>query len=82
MCLSYNFPTNTNTIGATSEGRRELLENKAGNSFQTILATHLSSQCYTICVRREEGFCSICYIPSVTDDANDAAAMQNSFGLS
>ncbi len=45
------------------------------------LATHLSNQCYTICVRREEGFCSICYRAAVVP-AIGAAITQNSFGLS
>ncbi len=44
-------------------------------------ATHLSSQCYTMCIRRESGFCSICYVTAITntvngDNAADTAAAQ------
>ena len=46
---------------------------------QTTVATsttHLQSQHYQICMRRESGYCHICYSPSIT------AADPNSFGLS
>ena len=29
-------------------------------------ATHLSNQCYEICVRRETGMCFICYTPTIS----------------
>ena len=44
-----------------------------------IAATHLSNQCYDICVRREAGQCAICYVPAVF---SATAETTNSFGLS
>lgn len=41
--------------------------------------THLSDQCYDICIRTENNFCAICYIPSIT---STTAIVTNSFGLS
>ncbi len=32
-------------------------------------ATHLSSQCYNMCFRRESGFCAICFTTAVTNIA-------------
>lgn len=43
--------------------------------------THLSNQRYTICVRREEGMCGICYRASSVGTDGDADD-QASFGLS
>jgi hypothetical protein len=43
------------------------------------LVTHLSLQCYTICIRTEANFCGICYFPTVSTGA--AAISQNSFGI-
>ncbi|TRY76323.1 hypothetical protein TCAL_15909 [Tigriopus californicus] len=57
---SYNFPTNSATIGAQT--------------------THLSRQAYSICIRRNEGFCAICYVPSIVPPA-PTAADQASYGL-
>jgi len=46
--------------------------------------THLNSQHYQACFRREVGRCSICYIPSVTiaTTAAQTIATQSSFGIS
>jgi hypothetical protein len=30
-----------------------------------LTATHLSSQCYDICFRRESKFCAICFQPTI-----------------
>lgn len=47
------------------------------NAAQTQAATtHLSNQHYAACFRREKGYCSICYIPSIS------IAVETSFGLS
>eukprot|EP00094_Tigriopus_californicus_P011755 TCALIF_11356-PC protein Name:"Protein of unknown function" AED:0.24 eAED:0.24 QI:0/0.71/0.87/1/0.85/0.75/8/132/239 len=43
-------------------------------------ATHLSRQAYSICIRRNEGFCAICYVPSIVPPA-PTAADQASYGL-
>jgi len=43
--------------------------------------THLSSQRYSICIRRPAGTTNICYIPCTYDDGS-ATNMQESFGLS
>lgn len=42
-------------------------------------ATHLSSQEYSICIRRESGKCAICYTPAIT--INIVANGISSFGL-
>lgn len=42
-------------------------------------ATHLSSQSYSICIRRNSGYCNICYSP-VTEPTGTATG-QASFGL-
>ncbi len=47
----------------------------------TRTATHLSNQFYTVCLRREEGMCSVCYTPA-TDGVDDDSSNQASFGLS
>jgi len=44
--------------------------------------THLSSQRYSICIRRPAGTNTICYIPCTYPDDGTAANMQQSFGLS
>jgi len=46
--------------------------------------THLSSQNYNICFRRESGRCGICFIPAVTIKTipDNTALTQTSFGLS
>ena len=46
--------------------------------------THLSDQKYTICFRREAGYCAICYTPSIQQGAIAASPIdgQDSFGLS
>lgn len=43
-------------------------------------ATHLSSQNYQVCFRRESSYCYICYTPKL--EGANAAATQSSFGLS
>ena len=45
-----------------------------------VSATHLSNQCYTMCIRREAGFCAICYVPT-RDGINGNQNNQQSFGL-
>ena len=51
------------------------------------LGTHLSNQNYDVCVRRKEGFCSLCWIPEVVgvpDADPDMAGNQptrGAFGL-
>lgn len=42
--------------------------------------THLSSQNYQVCFRRESSYCYICYTPKV--EGANAVATQSSFGLS
>lgn len=42
--------------------------------------THLSRQAYSICIRRNQGFCAICYVPSVVPPA-PTADDQASYGL-
>jgi len=45
--------------------------------------THLSSQRYSICIRRPQGTTNICYIPCTYVDASTPTAnLQQSFGLS
>ena len=48
-----------------------------------ILATHLSNQAYTICIRKPSGANRICYIPCTNVDATIAAGanVQASFGI-
>eukprot|EP00095_Tigriopus_kingsejongensis_P007971 maker-scaffold135_size322082-snap-gene-2.13 protein:Tk07971 transcript:maker-scaffold135_size322082-snap-gene-2.13-mRNA-1 annotation:"hypothetical protein KGM_18655" len=45
-------------------------------------ATHLSEQNYNLCIRREAGYCSICYVPVFADTTNNAVIAQAGFGLS
>eukprot|EP00094_Tigriopus_californicus_P014059 TCALIF_13615-PA protein Name:"Protein of unknown function" AED:0.10 eAED:0.10 QI:0/0.63/0.66/0.91/0.54/0.66/12/94/345 len=46
-------------------------------------ATHLSNQCYNICIRRESGRCAICYVPNFADSiAGAIISSQVAFGLS
>eukprot|EP00095_Tigriopus_kingsejongensis_P007868 maker-scaffold127_size327531-snap-gene-0.7 protein:Tk07868 transcript:maker-scaffold127_size327531-snap-gene-0.7-mRNA-1 annotation:"PREDICTED: uncharacterized protein LOC101744434" len=45
-------------------------------------ATHLSNQCYDMCIRRASGYCSICYVPIEANSATAAATItQAGFGL-
>ncbi|XP_059087177.1 uncharacterized protein LOC131883677 [Tigriopus californicus] len=45
--------------------------------------THLSNQCYNICIRRESGRCAICYVPNFADSiAGAIISSQVAFGLS
>ena len=48
--------------------------------------THLSSQCYSMCFRREAGFCALCLTTAITPIVGDIAPQANnaqtSFGLS
>jgi hypothetical protein len=44
--------------------------------------THLSSQCYTICIRQEQGKCSICYTTAHSALTGHSPSNQASFGLS
>ncbi|TRY72397.1 hypothetical protein TCAL_12167 [Tigriopus californicus] len=32
-------------------------------------ATHISNQCYKMCIRRQSGFCAICYVPNFADSS-------------
>merc|ERR1712142_1067895 len=49
----------------------------------TAAQTHLSNQDYDICIRRENGYCYICYIQSVAPGtAVTVVATQNTFGVS
>ena len=50
-------------------------------SILSYISAHLANQNYNICIRRNNGKCSICYITSVTQIA-DAATIASSFGLS
>ena len=45
-----------------------------------VSAVHLTYQSYNICIRREQGFCAICYV-ATRDGINDDATDQQSFGL-
>ncbi len=49
-------------------------------------ATHLSSQCYSMCFRRENNFCAICFTTAITNivgaNTADTENAQSSFGLS
>ncbi|XP_059086991.1 uncharacterized protein LOC131883520 [Tigriopus californicus] len=31
--------------------------------------THISNQCYKMCIRRQSGFCAICYVPNFADSS-------------
>ena len=44
-----------------------------------ILNVHLADQHYNICIRRSEGYCSLCFSPEI---ANAAANSGSSFGVS
>ncbi|TRY62048.1 hypothetical protein TCAL_13257, partial [Tigriopus californicus] len=48
----------------------------------TSTVTHLSSQCYTMCFRQEEGKCAICFDTVIPGAATAAVIDQGSFGLS
>ena len=47
-------------------------------SASTIAAsqTHLSNQYYDICIRRDRGYCSVCYSPYIT-----STTIQSSYGI-
>ncbi len=49
-------------------------------------ATHLSSQCYSICFRREASYCAICFTTAITNTVGantaDTENAMTSFGLS
>ena len=51
----------------------------------SIVATHLSSQCYTMCFRREVNFCAICFTTAITPilgaNTDELNNNQASFGL-
>ena len=51
-------------------------------SIFSYISAHLANQNYNVCIRRNNGKCSICYITSVTPTAADAATAPASFGLS
>jgi len=74
-CLQY-FQENTGTVASFNF--------PTTSSTITSTATHLSSQKYTMCFRRNEGKCAICFIPSITisTDAGNTVSTQSSFGLS
>ncbi len=76
-CYSFNFPTNNNIVDATSKSCIYLFTSICPLSMlmlENISATHLSSQLYSICIRREAGYCAICYFPHrvlTTQDPGD-----------
>lgn len=47
----------------------------------TATTTHLKNQEYEACIRRESGYCYICYSTSISSTST-ATILQNSFGLS
>ena len=74
---SFNFP-----IGSAVQTQSKTLVYYYSNLKclnGTLLATHLSSQCYEICIRRDPGMCAICYIPAMVPAAG---AGSPTFGLS
>ena len=94
-CLQY-FTTDMGTFSSFNYGGvPEPADLSGGNFFHTQLvlditmkqsilsyiSAHLANQNYNICIRRNNGKCSICYITSVTQIA-DAATIASSFGLS
>ena len=66
---------------------RESLWFKNLKVFFSFLGVHLSNQNYDVCVRRKEGFCSLCWIPEevgILDADPDMAGNQptrGAFGL-
>jgi len=70
-CLQYH----TADIGTIASYNYDLSATTAVSTSQT----HLSSQYYDICFRRQRGYCSICFSPQITGTAATAAG---SFGLS
>ena len=48
----------------------------------TSKVTHLKSQAYEICIRRESGYCYICYTQARTGASTASKSDQISFGLS
>jgi len=71
-CLQY-FSTDMGTFSSFNYGGVPEPADLSG--------AHLANQNYNICIRRNNGKCSICYITSVTQIA-DAATIASSFGLS
>jgi len=71
-CLQY-FTTDMGTFSSFNYGGVPEPADLSG--------AHLANQNYNICIRRNNGKCSICYITSVTQIA-DAATVASSFGLS
>jgi len=71
-CLQY-FSTDMGTFSSFNYGGVPENPDMSG--------AHLANQNYNICIRRNNGKCSICYITSVTQIA-DAATIASSFGLS
>ncbi|XP_059087673.1 uncharacterized protein LOC131884050 [Tigriopus californicus] len=73
-CLQY-FTGTSGTISSFN-----FPTSSAAVSAQT---THLSNQCYNICIRRESGRCAICYVPNFADSiAGAIESSQVAFGLS
>merc|ERR1712109_212849 len=70
-CLQY-FTTDMGTFSSFNYGGVP----------ETADSAHLANQNYNVCIRRNNGKCSICYITSVTPTAADAATAPASFGLS
>ncbi|TRY72201.1 hypothetical protein TCAL_13281 [Tigriopus californicus] len=66
-CLQY-FTGTSGTISSFN-----FPTSSAAVSAQT---THLSNQCYNICIRRESGRCAICYVPNFADSI--AGAIESS----
>ena len=58
----------------------QLLMNAGIPIQSTVLATHLSNQCYSICFRVESGQCGICFSPVITIETESETG-QSSFGL-
>ena len=78
--MSYNFPVGATAAVTATSMSKLLVCIYVHISLFLSLATHLSNQKYTICIRREANMNAICY--TAFTDAAAAPAMQNSFGLS
>jgi hypothetical protein len=72
-CLQYF----SGTSGTLSSYNFPTSSSTVGSS-----TTHLSSQCYTICFRQNQGYCSVCFTTAITTTNPSPANMQTSFGLS
>ena len=78
--MSYNFPVGA-TAAVTATSMSKLLVWLYIQIYLFIsLATHLSNQKYTICIRREANMKAICYTAIAAP--TPAPATQSSFGLS